>query len=544
MKPLHKFTTSSWKPAAGRALRLAAGLAMIGAMAGAAAPVVPTVMQYSGVLWNNAGQPVASGDYRIAMRIYDQNSVVQWGALYSVHVDDTGRFGLLLGAPGGIALPDAPAGATLVTALSNAPCTIGLTVMSDVNGHPLAASREMSPRQALLSVPYAIAAQTAQSAAALNATAGGAPTLAASNLTLHGSMQCMGTPYIIVTNKCDLFGNNCTGSGTAATDGFLMIQYESSSDFGTILVNGYTCVAFSNSCCSSSVTPRNQGWMVLPLNAGATWQVQGHPAWLQVWWLPLDRTGAPGASANVPAQMDYQGQLLAPTNSAAAGDYLTRLRIYDQNNRVVWGSSNVVHVRPDGSFNVAMGNGVGAWDPLSQNTDFLQAFQATPRNLGLAPMTDQNGRAVTNVADILPLQPLLSAPFAFQAGSAANTLSLSNPAGPVVLNGNIQCAAGLNNPAVQTVQWLGAMNTTTYPLNAWNLAPCDGFILIPYSDPSHNGSLVLSHAQAPPYILQWSYAVYTANYAGWFMFPIPAGLSWQVAGTTAGNLVYWIPWSR
>ena len=157
----------------------AISLALVVMESRAAVPVsisehVPGAMNYQGLLVAPNGSPYADGTYSFDIRLYtDANGGTPlWGGTYSSFVKD-GYFNIMLGAEGGIALvgttythtdlwkalwPDPANGATMN------PLYLGVTPHQGENGVLIdpGSRTELSPRQTLLTAPYAFRSQTSE----------------------------------------------------------------------------------------------------------------------------------------------------------------------------------------------------------------------------------------------------------------------------------------------------------------------------------------------------------------------------------------------
>ena len=150
---------------------IASMLLMVSVLCGVVfADGVPPLINYQGEVKDDAGNPLATGFHNIDFRIYnaDTGGTLLWGTQYNLYVMN-GYFNVILGQ-----------GGTPVTT----PAVPAMTDLMDVfksyngdNGDPRYVSlavdggAEFSPRQRLLSAPYAVRADTARFAdTALNAS--------------------------------------------------------------------------------------------------------------------------------------------------------------------------------------------------------------------------------------------------------------------------------------------------------------------------------------------------------------------------------------
>ena len=175
---------------------------MFAVAAGATLPSVAAgaAFTYQGVIKEVGGTTPASKNRTIEFRIYDSptGDHVLWGRAYSVLLDENGLFNTSLTDAAGSAISGVTGTGLAKVLADNAGTTlyIGLTVDNS--------SGEISPRQALLAVPYAIHASDAASASGdftvegrttlkggLNVAAGETTvgSLTAANLVVEGSVR-------------------------------------------------------------------------------------------------------------------------------------------------------------------------------------------------------------------------------------------------------------------------------------------------------------------------------------------------------------------
>ncbi|MBA4387355.1 MAG: hypothetical protein C0404_05200 [Verrucomicrobia bacterium] len=138
----------------------------------AAGQSVPAVINYQGTLCDSNGNPLAEGNYEIAFRVWGQASggaTSIWGRIHQVYVKN-GQFSALLGDGGSPALNPPAITGNLLDAFYSQPRYLGLTVVTRL-GIPVASPVELSPRQQITSVPFALHTETAVYATnALSAT--------------------------------------------------------------------------------------------------------------------------------------------------------------------------------------------------------------------------------------------------------------------------------------------------------------------------------------------------------------------------------------
>ena len=175
---------------------------MFAVAAGATLPSVAAgaAFTYQGVIKEVGGATPANKNRTIEFRIYDSptGDHVLWGRAYSVLLDENGLFNTSLTDAAGSAISGVTGTGLAKVLADNAGTTlyIGLTVDNS--------SGEISPRQALLAVPYAIHASDAASASGdftvegrttlkggLNVAAGETTvgSLTAANLVVEGSVR-------------------------------------------------------------------------------------------------------------------------------------------------------------------------------------------------------------------------------------------------------------------------------------------------------------------------------------------------------------------
>ena len=175
---------------------------MFAVAAGATLPSVAAgaAFTYQGVIKEVGGATPANKNRTIEFRIYDSptGDHVLWGRAYSVLLDENGLFNTSLTDAAGSAISGVTGTGLAKVLADNAGTTlyVGLTVDNS--------SGEISPRQALLAVPYAIHASDAASASGdftvegrttlkggLNVAAGETTvgSLTATNLVVEGSVR-------------------------------------------------------------------------------------------------------------------------------------------------------------------------------------------------------------------------------------------------------------------------------------------------------------------------------------------------------------------
>ena len=193
---------------------------------------VPMTMNYQGYLANpSTGAAYTDGIYDIQCRLYTVASggTAIWGAQYSVYVKD-GYFNIMLGDSSSSTIYSTVSGtgsttytkeqlwkALLDTSYNS--LYLGVTPLQGPTHATIASPSEISPRQQLLTGPYAFRAQTAKYAdrALSDFTVPG--TLTASSLSFGGNSITL--PYVKATNGTLILGyssGNPQSSGPAITN--------------------------------------------------------------------------------------------------------------------------------------------------------------------------------------------------------------------------------------------------------------------------------------------------------------------------------------
>ncbi|MEW6157220.1 MAG: hypothetical protein AB1813_07280 [Verrucomicrobiota bacterium] len=134
-----------------------------------AAEGVPPLINYQGKLTDAQGQPLPNGNYRLAFRLWSdpsstESSALVWGREFEVTVVD-GLFNVILNDNGQAVDPTLPT--ALPDAFAGSNRFLGLTILrTPAATIPTDQRREILPRQQILSVPFAMQAQTAMRAQA------------------------------------------------------------------------------------------------------------------------------------------------------------------------------------------------------------------------------------------------------------------------------------------------------------------------------------------------------------------------------------------
>lgn len=139
---------------------------------GAPGQSVPSMINYQGILCDSNGSPLVEGNYEIAFRVWGQASggtTSIWGRIHQVYIKN-GLFSAILGDGGSPVISPAAMTDNLLDAFYAQPRYLGLTVVTRL-GIPVSSPVELSPRQQITSVPFALHSETAVYATnALSAT--------------------------------------------------------------------------------------------------------------------------------------------------------------------------------------------------------------------------------------------------------------------------------------------------------------------------------------------------------------------------------------
>lgn len=142
-------------------------VALFGGGLPARAQSVPPLVNYQGRLTDELGQPLPSGTYSVQFRLWPSvagTTDLVWARQYDVAVVD-GVFHVILGAPGGTEFAGASAAAnSLNLAFTEPERYLGITIVKGANGIPIPSPKELTPRQQILSAPFALRADSAREA--------------------------------------------------------------------------------------------------------------------------------------------------------------------------------------------------------------------------------------------------------------------------------------------------------------------------------------------------------------------------------------------
>ncbi|NCC51043.1 MAG: hypothetical protein EOM20_07490 [Spartobacteria bacterium] len=214
---------------------------------------VPAALNYQGELTDNLGGPLTSGYYHIEFRIWEHptesgDANLIWGRMFPLHVMDGGIFNILLSDDGGEVSDPTPQTNDLREAFGDEDRYLGLTITRTPAGD-VSSPVEISPRQRLVSAPYAFHSQHATFAInanhadnadhAANATnsaeLGGLP---ASDYVLMGQLPAAQTPATLLV---------WDGANASSIDGHI--------DGTSFVVTGYTVRAAGLIVTNGVITP-------------------------------------------------------------------------------------------------------------------------------------------------------------------------------------------------------------------------------------------------------------------------------------------------
>ena len=177
---------------------------------------IPAAVNYQGTLTDNLGNPVTNGYYQVQFRIWDSPALTGvgdyiWGRSYPLYVAVGGLFNILLNDDGGlVTTPGTPSVTNLLSAFAGPSRYLGLTITANPQG-AIATPVEISPRQQLVSAPYAMQAQNATAA-----VSAGFATNAAS--LVNETKQ----PVVSVTGTNVVVNGSISGYGTFPLGGIIM----------------------------------------------------------------------------------------------------------------------------------------------------------------------------------------------------------------------------------------------------------------------------------------------------------------------------------
>lgn len=213
---------------------------------------VPAAINYQGKLTDTGGKPVTNGLYQVEFRVWDHATATNsadylWGRSFALYVSTNGTFNVLLSDDGG-ALSPAGTVSSLLQAFEGPVRYLGLTVKQTPSS-PVTGAVEISPRQQLVTSPYAIHAYQASLADRANyATNAAAAASATSALTATNALK-----FNNFTTNDFLFATKSTQTLTGSltvTNGTLTVK-------SNLTVSGATTLG-SNVTVSGTTTLNNQ----------------------------------------------------------------------------------------------------------------------------------------------------------------------------------------------------------------------------------------------------------------------------------------------
>lgn len=210
---------------------------------------IPSAINYQGRLTDNLGKDVSSGYYQVQFRIWDhptQNGAGNyvWGRAFALHVSTNGMFNVLLDDSGSVvSSPGTPRTTSLLSAFEGPDRYLGLSIAANPSG-PLSQTNEISPRQRLVSSPFAMHAQNASNAGlATNATTAAYSVNAgnASYATNAGKFGSFNTNDFLMVNKSaqTLNGSLTISNGSLTLKNTLSVN-------SNVTVNGQVAIGTSS----------------------------------------------------------------------------------------------------------------------------------------------------------------------------------------------------------------------------------------------------------------------------------------------------------
>ena len=223
-----------------------------------ASDVTPGEINYQGLLRDpKTGDKYVDGIYTLECRLYKQESggTAIWGASYSAYVKD-GYFNLMLGGTGGADLGYTFKATDLWKALwfktGSRDLYLGVTPRQNASNAALVSPAEISPRQKLLTAPFAFRAQKAQYADA-----------APGNFKVDGNLDVAGNVNIASGKSLTL--NNITSSSSEVKIG----NNKSSPSKATLQGSTVTVEA------GSALNVNSHGNATVTMDSGKTLSVNG-----------------------------------------------------------------------------------------------------------------------------------------------------------------------------------------------------------------------------------------------------------------------------
>lgn len=225
----------------------------VAAFAGNSSRGAPASFAYQGVIHELDGSVPVSKNRVIEFRLYDgpTSPNVLWARACNVLLDQNGLFNAPLADASGTPIEGAPDSKLAKVLADHAATTlyVGLTVDGS--------SGEISPRQAILAVPYAIHAEDAAGASgkftvadeltAAGLTVTGASTLdtvAAASLSVNGNVEITGDDGMFVGPGTIPVGGIIMWSGSAIPDGWALCNGQTNNNIVTPDLSGKFVVGY------------------------------------------------------------------------------------------------------------------------------------------------------------------------------------------------------------------------------------------------------------------------------------------------------------
>lgn len=226
-----------WNPSWRRTAWLGVVLALPAvSLQAAESSTVPAAINYQGKLTDTGGKPVTNGLYQVEFRIWDHATATNsadylWGRSFALYVSTNGTFNVLLSDDGGTLSP-AGTVSSLLQAFEGPVRYLGLTVKQTPSS-PVTGAVEISPRQQLVTAPYAVHAYQASLAER-------------SNYATNAAAAANATYALTATNALKF--NNFT------TNDFLLASKSAQTLTGSLTVTNGTLTARSNVTVSGATT--------------------------------------------------------------------------------------------------------------------------------------------------------------------------------------------------------------------------------------------------------------------------------------------------
>ncbi len=213
-------------------------LALLLALAGHGLAQSPSAINYQGTLTDNVGKSLSNGVYTIQFKIWNSATAADaanyiWGRSFPVHVASNGLFNVVVDDNGGVV--GSPKTNYLKDAFADQDRWLGLSIAATPSGN-VTVTNEITPRQKLVSAPYALHSTEANKAAnADRATYAGTATNAtsAANATTFGNMTT--NDFLWVRKTSQTLTGNLTMSSNLVVQGIASLT---NAAVGTLSVSG------------------------------------------------------------------------------------------------------------------------------------------------------------------------------------------------------------------------------------------------------------------------------------------------------------------